>query len=661
METDSGTFQQTWSRFVLYSSPGTLQEVACIPIAAYLTCCKKNQFLKSCIEYNNEGFIDYVDNIHLINVTQLSSVVLQKIDKCAHVMWNSLFEWWDFHNGGIIEKSTDKDSTFEWIHLMSWRADGTINYVQTARNLLDSDALSGEEKYRLACSYCFVEDVVRLLSKKHEHWNPLVNYWNCRMEGKISEDSLLLDHSIDIWLTQSALDYLWEYLTNDQQIVLIIYRSECIENFLGHILCKLKARQLEYLIESHADRVFDNLYEHSETLTLLLWNHIKHVISADSFYKIIDTLDYEKASKMWSSASDVLKARVLARYSDTLLESMCHDHPSLSDAYRDPSFMIELISRNPSEKREAVWRLEWNNIILGFSSEHLQIMMKLFLGSDDKVALFKKTHMCNYSEIRYYLQKMVEYKRFSELNEFLRFATNDPEFFFDLRIRVLKSEYFLENYISSVVHDNQYHVALFDRFVNETFSDADQLNEFKRYLIMSEESMKYFRSSMEKGKLHRNIKAFCDHVLSSMPNVLTQVKSWLLEVGRDILISAQFENFSGVSWDNFLGWCLNSEDDSLMGLKNTLPFDEIFSKLIERLRYQLNLLTLQPGDEIEPAILRHFKVLDAFLLWFFKDLDKIKDFKLSKLKARNDIKEIRSLFELNNRVLVDTVLSWFLS
>ncbi|KAL6998617.1 hypothetical protein U1Q18_049906 [Sarracenia purpurea var. burkii] len=332
-------------------------------------------------------------------------------------MWKSLREWWHFHKRGILEQPTEKDCCFEWIHLISWRVDGTVNYVQTARNLVGSNALSGEEKYRLACSYCFVEDIVRLLSKKHDHSNPLVNYWNRRMEGKTAEATLLLDDNFDIWLTRSALDYFWEYLTDDQKIVLIVEMSDCITNFFEYTLCKLNAKQLKNLIESHGDCVFDALIDQSETITLLFWNHVKNAISVDCFYKIIDKLDYEMASKLWFSASDVLKGGALTRYKDNLLESKCHGYYASSLRYHDGSFMIELFSANSSEKREAIWKEQWKCIACGFPLEHLQIIMKLCLGSDEEVASFKEIRMCDYSEIEYLLQRIVENDRFVELNE----------------------------------------------------------------------------------------------------------------------------------------------------------------------------------------------------------------------------------------------------
>ncbi|KAL6956607.1 hypothetical protein U1Q18_051360 [Sarracenia purpurea var. burkii] len=334
------------------------------------------------------------------------------------------------------------------------------------------------------------------------------------------------------------------------------------------------------------------------------------------------------------------------------------------DPYHDGTFMIEVLSANSSRNRDYIWMNKWKRIIFVLRPEPLQIIMNLCLGNRHNVAFFKKIYMCDYSEISDYTWKMVEKKFLKELSEFLKFITDDPVVIFDLRIRILKSTYFLKYYVYSLRYTNE--KILFDEFVNETFQDADQLNEFKRYLIMSEESMKHFRSMIEKGRLHLGlgIEKFCEHVLSSMPDVLSQAKNKLLEVARDVLISAQFERSSSIVWDEFLKWCLNN-DDLLMEFKDTLPVDEIFIKLMGRLARRLvkaGRLTLEnPGDENKLKNPLVFEELDFFLHWFFKDHNRILDYKLDKLRARNDIKEIRSLIESNKRVVKDVVLNWFAS
>ncbi|KAL6998618.1 hypothetical protein U1Q18_049907 [Sarracenia purpurea var. burkii] len=405
MATYNSKFKRTWSRFVVYSSPGKLQEVACVPIAAYLTCCKKNEFFRSCVEYS----CSYVDNIHMYDFSLLPSSVWQKIDSLTKMMWKSLREWWHFHKRGILEQPTEKDCCFEWIHLISWRVDGTVNYVQTARNLIGSKRIEWRGKIPISMFLLFRGRHREIAVKKARPFESA---------GELLESA---------------------YGRQDSRSYFII------------------GRQLRYLAHS------------------------------------------------------------------------------------------SLFSANSSEKERLSGKSN-GKYCMWFSFGAFADNNETVPGSDEEVASFKEIRMCDYSEIEYLLQRIVENDRFVELNEFLRFITTDPEVIFDLRIRILKSNYFLKCYIYSACYDKK---VLFDKFVNETFTDADQLNEFKKYLITSEESMKYFRSSIEKARLHNNIQSFCDHILSSMPDVLTQVKRWLLEVTRDIFISAQFSYFSSEYWDSF--------------------------------------------------------------------------------------------------------------
>ncbi|KAL6956605.1 hypothetical protein U1Q18_051358 [Sarracenia purpurea var. burkii] len=106
-----------------------------------------------------------------------------------------------------------------------------------------------------------------------------------------------------------------------------------------------------------------------------------------------------------------------------------------------------------------------------------------------------------------------------------------------------------------------------------------------------------------------------------MPAVLTQAKSDLLEVARDVLICPPVERSSSIVWDEFLKWCLNN-DDLFMEFKNSLPIDEIFIKLMKRLADhldELGKLTLKhPGDENKPVNSVVFEELDFFFFCFLR-------------------------------------------
>ncbi|KAL6956606.1 hypothetical protein U1Q18_051359 [Sarracenia purpurea var. burkii] len=199
-------------------------------------------------------------------------------------MWRDLHCWWRLHDELGIKLNKDKGDIFNWINLISWSADGTVNCSQTARNLIKSDGLSGEEKYRVAFMYCFVEDIERLASSKHEYEHPLVEYWNRHVEGKanrlMSEATVLWARQNVIpfrwrnlpfrWLTQSALKYLWGYVTEDEQIRMIVSGSSGAQQFLKYAVCTVKERQFQYLIESYPDIISTALYNSGVEINLKL-------------------------------------------------------------------------------------------------------------------------------------------------------------------------------------------------------------------------------------------------------------------------------------------------------------------------------------------------------------------------------------------------------
>ncbi|XP_065199829.1 uncharacterized protein LOC135831347 [Planococcus citri] len=578
MDTDNS------NRLVFYSKVGKLQELACVNIASHLW------------YHDRKNKYEYYGTKTTIELSQLPTRIQDMIHKHVDAVSRSLNHWCTFNSYLFTESENENElCDFELVDLISWSADCTINYRQTAQKLVQSDELSGKQKYRVACVYCFPEDIKALMAEKHEYSHPLVQYWNCRLEDKANkliaesdeysspEAGLLWNYKPDddSWITLSAFQFFWEYLSDDERIRTIIERSRFLKKFLSFALCNIEERQLECVIESHAAHIMITLFHQSDTFVMLLWNHVKtrSIITVSSFYEImfglVEEFAYEAAFQIWISASDELrKGTLLSQNVDILLKQLiCADRfRPVTVIFGETKLLMELLSAYPSEKRETFWKEQWKDVIVGASTspEDLQMVMKLCLGCEDKIVLFKKMYMCEYSEIEYSLKMMIKRKRIQELCTLLTFVTNDAAIIYDLRIRIVKSSYFLQSYFGAWAFRSPEAAAPFDKFIDETFPDKSQLEDFKSHLMdIGTHSWHYFRDWIMNGEFDLHITGFYDHLFSSMPHLLNHAKNTLLEWFREALQGD--ESFSFTNREKAVNWCVNEDIHLLKKFKETIP------------------------------------------------------------------------------------------
>ncbi|XP_065221345.1 uncharacterized protein LOC135846275 [Planococcus citri] len=483
----------------------------------------------------------------------------------------------------------------------------------------------------------------------------------------------------DGWITLPAFQFLWQYLTDDERMQIIIKRCRVLKNFLSYALCNLDEKQLDCVVESNAAQILIILFHESQTVFMLLWNHVKsrNIITVSSFFEIMlhlvqngAPLGYTAAFDVWISASDELrKETVISQNADILLKRLLKTH-SLLDIRNVPGetrLLMELLSAYPSEKRETIWNELWENIIFGTPVEYMQMVMKRCLGCDDKICKFKKMYLCKYSEIGRYLRYLLYCNGFQTLNMFLSFKsfiTDDTEIIRDLRINLMKSVHFFDGYFSAFKSGSAKEIATFDKFIDETLSDASQLEDFKKYLIIREDpSHHVFKRTMMDGEFNSNIPGFCDHVLSSMPHLLNQVKNMLLEYCYDAVDYACFGHESTshfTDWEKTVMWCLNEDIHLLEKFKRRFDVNSVFWMWINKCMRELKTMNLELCVD-ENGVFRncYFEALQCLLRWLLEDSGKILDLKRDEFETVRLSKKYKFLLKSNKQPQIDALRKWF--
>ncbi|XP_065220009.1 uncharacterized protein LOC135845409 isoform X3 [Planococcus citri] len=633
------------NRLVFSSNPGGLQELACVVTSASFYCRQLNQ-------------------CEIVSLP-LPSIIRQMIKECILVVENSLKKWSKFHDSCIFSHRKDENIAIVFEDFMAWRADGTINFEETAVNLIECDKSSQMEKYRLACIYCLVDDVKKLWPIETDADQPLIKYWNQRMSGEqCAESSLLKDNSFH---NQSAFEYLWGFMTDDEQVrkVKNISNWSTGKSLLKYALLKLSESQLERVMMSHASDVFYALYFESKASVIPLWDHVKNVITPNVFKAIIlqflafatrkvPSLAYD----LWIRAPELLKNHILVNNFQYVLNC----------STKDERLFFDLLLTTDVETREKIWREKWRDIIVDVSPSYLQKIMELCLGSGDEIASFKKTHLSNYPLIEKCCKTMVLAGHFDEMSDFFHFASDDSEIIFNLKTNVLKSQFLRDAYIKvQRVKDMDSVVT----FLRNTFPDTSERQEFERNLILSDESLTYFRLVMQNDvNLIVGVKHFVCNILS-LDADLASAKSMLLMLNYEILISGNFKinsRSNSSSRNDFIKWCLNDDNDALVNFKQSLPVSQIFYTMLEKCALELKQWVDRnptPAGQspryssiYSESIFSH---LNWFLEWVFLTKEAVLDFKRDKLSSYFRVEQTRSIFEIDGTAFFNQLLCWFLN
>ncbi|KAL6978000.1 hypothetical protein U1Q18_050370 [Sarracenia purpurea var. burkii] len=630
-----------------------------------------------------------------------SFVVLPKpietlIDDFIIPMKKSIINWLDFHYLRAFYPHDKTNTIATYSNFLIWRSDCEIGYKDTAENLLTCQQLSRHSKYKLACLYCFEDDIRRMwdTSPCTDCWqnitfetDAMLYYWACRMKNEPPSIEPRAGRSLDGEMieragTWSSFVYFWNRIQPNEQIdVFVYFVDRVMEEETRFLMVLLTETQLELAVEQTSVKIIVALAGLPENLeyTLQTWHYIKNTVTVDSFVDMICDI-----------------ARL-----DSSLEHLC-------------GLLYDIWQGTPDILRNQVL------------ADHLDIVLDTlyFAGSDDIVCL----------------------RCFDELNEFLNFCSTDPTVVSKLKKDIVWSKASIRYCVR--YYGNEEKMRTFEEFVKDIEIEPDRGMDLKCQIISSFWNDGYLQGLMNGGNM-QSIKNLVREV-SSDDTDTSDFKRNLLATCQCILVKGKFRAFEAKQWDEFLLWCMNDDIDQLKKFKQSLPVDDIFALLFSEWifavansysspsptsfllpRYNFNNFDFdsefeesdsteddrtsevndadenitdrdddnestngsdensnRPEGAQEPIndadssfgdpfsenesdsdssissvssdnIFESFDTMDNFLMWYFSSKEKIHEFKMRKIQQWDDYSHTRSILDSEDQRLIKIMLEWF--
>ncbi|XP_065216373.1 uncharacterized protein LOC135842711 [Planococcus citri] len=341
-ETESNVYD------LVYPSPVTLKEISSIVVAVQLWRKEICPHIEKERRKLNVKLNLKENDIRLRNVIpNLPSAIYDYLEEYVEIFRVSILRWLNYHRENIFT-SCDYGSLKNILirfHDFSWDWNGTIHYARTAKRMILCDQFDEDEKFKIACLYCFEDDIKRIWPSVSSNmdWSsidfdhfPQLFYWICFLRNEldkvpnprnVSIDEAMLYKCKSQSVNDSFVKYFWDRIPFDKQAQIVIERYVTWSLiFCRFILQKLNKHNLEMFLNAKGAVFLGFLLyfgDASELRTALrTWMYIQNRISSSLFISYVDKsfrcecymgaefYSYNKRylfSKIWKSAPQHLK------------------------------------------------------------------------------------------------------------------------------------------------------------------------------------------------------------------------------------------------------------------------------------------------------------------------------------------------------------------
>ncbi|XP_065219570.1 uncharacterized protein LOC135845018 [Planococcus citri] len=562
---------------------------------------------------------------------------------------------------------------------------GLICDKSTAKNVLASVELNDEiSAYKLACAYCFENDIQRLwplvsqdidISSADEFSKhpPSLYYWTCYMrselhlipgdDGDSAEFRVLSSPRSLEW---SAMEYFWNKIDSRQRTFIIpsLLRKY---NVARYLLPKLNWTQWQHILQSPEIRAFHILYDltkseiHVDEI-LRTWNFMKDQITEDEFSAILYALpqcEFEGHRKpinqityyVWSSAPDRLKNVICNSPSVNFIFSLSISWNSNSIICRrdiDLRFQLDLLKNLDITLRETLWQRHWRELIMVAKVSDLDKLMKLCFLDGTSIVEFK-CRMANVHDLSYNFTEYIRNGLCDELIEYLRFCSPSED---DVRN---KMKQIVDLNVSSI-HEFTFNALVkFNDFIFRSFPSEELADEFRRELM--KENLESWIKLLDEGYLNE-VKNIIECFLPSEPNLLSEVKRSCYTRCLRNLSKCAIDDFSWRKWQQFLKWCAPNEE-AIAKFKKTLPIYDLFDLLMEYIIVLKTPIGGYPVCSGTSPLDQNLIYVNNFLLWYFESEEATISFKLHKINNYRQVDILKNILNGDNKTIINTMLDWF--
>ncbi|KJV72704.1 hypothetical protein, partial [Orientia tsutsugamushi] len=579
----------------------------------------------------------------------LPESITQQLISINQFIGNELFNWLEYHDNNMLCNKSSEYLAVNYICNIEWTPRGTINYLQTARNILarDDNGLSNDQKYQLACNYCLEDSITNYAQKVNLasylqttsylqtirlHSQPMVYFWSSNMystnidsttadvktiDALVSDYNnrnrtnidtntyifnILVEHNCHKAMNYVPIEYIWNRLSYEEKSKKLTLVINNINN--SDFICLLLS-QLDY---KQQQKILQNPYFLSVTLTSFL----NDLLLSDYFLPIA----YNALNIMPEESFFYLIDAVADRIGPSLYSKIYDDNH-----YK--FIFKELWQFAPKRLKEYV--LECNNtyLIQNF------IVFKLFLNDEinndidiaklvlaDANAMHKYNIMfcgslqCGVKKCRDLIIK----DQWNFLDTFIKLFISSTE-----DINTLKQELIKDHGYQITIHfyqKQEYDKA--EHFLKWCLESDKKIKTFKKELASKEFSCQILESMVTSNKSDFiEIEDYFQWCASNDLKVINELKEsipqkWFQEVIFKLIEQDQYELL-----DRILNWCFSNDQEKIDNCKNSFYTTKgsnsycCFSYLIYRLIEKDN----------------SFQLLDKFVKWCFTDIQKINHFK----------------------------------
>ncbi|XP_065199786.1 uncharacterized protein LOC135831321 [Planococcus citri] len=600
-------------------------------------------------------------------------------------------------------------------------SNGEICLKRTAKNLLSSGRLNPVDEYKLACAYYLEEDIERLwpsvlgdrsipFEYEYSRYPSSLYYWTFRLRNRLNEipgdkqksAEFRILSSLEIPMEWPEVEYYWSRITSRQRkSQMNVIFQEKNDVIVKYLLPKLSKEELQYVLQKATTPtpavILCSLaaFQSHCDLVLQAWNFMKWSINVKQFMQVLSDLQRYSNQDLsgrtatllhdiWTSAPDDLKNKI-SNYMVTIFFRSISIKRVLAESCgygRNAQIYLDLITKVESESRKTLWLENWRKLIMVVNVSDLKKLMNLCFENGTDMAQFKEHHMMNYEMprrlirsspygnslcTRRYFDAFIKKGLCDELIEYLKFCSSDEE-----RVRNLMRVIVDTNKPS--LHQLKFNALVkFKAFIVSSFASAELANEFIKNMISKKVESWY--DFLDKGCLNKAKNLF-ECFLSSEPDLLAEAKQKCFERCQIILKRVTFRVFYPRVWQQFLKWCVASEEDLTM-FKKSFPIDDVFNILLNKATSgqlipvgfdydsyapmaipleQYHTFSMKGPDDV---IVAGMSSVNNFLLWLFESYEVTQAFKLKKINDYKNASAIVCMFNWEKRTTIGFMLNWF--
>ncbi|WP_371223473.1 hypothetical protein ACA351_07440 [Orientia tsutsugamushi] len=612
----------------------------------------------------------------------LPESITQQLISINQFIGNKLFNWLEYHDNNMLCNKSSEYLAVNYICNIEWTPRGTINYLQTAKNILarDDNGLSNDQKYQLACNYCLEDSITNYAQKVNLasylqttsylqtirlHSQPMVYFWSSNMystnidsttadvktiDALVSDYNnrnrtnidtntyifnILIENNCHKAMNYVPIEYIWNRLSYEEKSKKLTLVINNINN--SDFICLLLS-QLDY---KQQQKILQNPYFLSVTLTsflndLLLSDYFLpiaynalNIMPEKSFFYLIEAVVDRIGSSLYSKIYDDNHYKFIFKELWQFAPKRLKEYVlECNDTYLIRNFIVFKLSLNDEINNDIdIVKL----VLTDATAIHKYNIM--FLGSLNRGV--KKC--CD----------LIIKNQWNFLDTFIKLLISSTE-----DINTLKQELIKDHGYQITIHfyqNQEYDKA--EHFLKWCLESDKKIKTFKKELASKEFSCKILESIVASNKADFiEIEEYFQWCASNDLKIINELKEsipqkWFQKVIFKLIDQDQYELL-----DQILNWCFSNDQEKIDNCKNSF----YTTKESNSYYYVSGLIySLIEKDN-------SFKLLDKFVKWCFTDIQKINHFKKWILCPQDGIYNVCT-YQLQKYEfeLADKSVSWF--